>query len=77
MQHVNFQGNPYYQATKQHLNNNEMVKNKKWDGVLINLSFFGWAISSAWKNVGIISGLALCLIFHCFSQFNCCLSVVL
>ena len=25
-QHVNFQGNPLYQATKQHLNNRQMVK---------------------------------------------------
>ena len=44
-QHVNFQGNALYQATKRHLNNSWTVKNdEKWDGELSHLSVLGWAV---------------------------------
>ena len=47
-QYANFQGNPLSQATKQHLNNSDTVKNdNKWDGELSHLSAYGRAMSSA------------------------------
>ena len=54
-QHAIFGGNPLYQATKWHLNNNQMVKNyEKYDGELIHLSFWGWTMSSQILDIVIV-----------------------
>ena len=68
---MNFGGNPLYQATKQHLNNSKMVKNKMEieDICLVLVELCCFHVQCAWKNIGIS-------FFHHFLSFDLVLSVV-